>query len=117
MVSTRSNGSTNGAANGTGHFGVNRQPEKRVGNGSRGAASRTPQVAEKTDRSRWRLLDESGRLTWHYLDDDESVRKWPQSVANKWFLGLDTVSTGNQLFMKSSKHNTNTASVGASNLT
>lgn len=44
-----------------------------------------------TDRTRWRLLDERGRQTWHYLRSDEEVKAWPQSTADKWFLGLDTV--------------------------
>ncbi|KAK4948501.1 hypothetical protein LTR28_007429, partial [Elasticomyces elasticus] len=45
---------------------------------------------EKTDYSRWRLLDERGRQTWHYLRTDEEVRKWPQSIADKYHLGLPT---------------------------
>lgn len=45
----------------------------------------------RTDYSRWRLLDEKGRQTWHYLSDDEAAKKWPQSVADKYFLGLPTV--------------------------
>lgn len=47
--------------------------------------------SEKTDYTRWRLLDENGRQTWHYLESDEEVAKWPQSTADKYFLGLDTV--------------------------
>jgi lanosterol synthase len=46
---------------------------------------------EKTDYSRWRLLDERGRQTWHYLEADEDVKEWPQSVADKYHLGLPTV--------------------------
>lgn len=45
----------------------------------------------KTDYSRWRLLDDRGRQTWHYLENDEENEKWPQSVADKYFLGLPTV--------------------------
>jgi lanosterol synthase len=45
----------------------------------------------KTDYSRWRLLDDRGRQTWHYLESDEEAAKWPQSVADKYFLGLPTV--------------------------
>ena len=51
----------------------------------------TPKVDGKTDHSRWRLLDEEGRQTWHYLKTDEEVKEWPQSVADKYFLGLPTV--------------------------
>jgi lanosterol synthase len=46
---------------------------------------------DKTDYTRWRLLDERGRQTWHYLNTDEEIKEWPQSVADKWFLGLPTV--------------------------
>jgi hypothetical protein len=45
----------------------------------------------KTDYSRWRLLDESGRQTWHYLTDDNKAKEWPQSIADKYHLGLPTV--------------------------
>jgi lanosterol synthase len=49
------------------------------------------QKDKKTDYSRWRLLDERGRQTWHYLRTDEEAEKWPQSVADKYYLGLPTV--------------------------
>ena len=45
----------------------------------------------QTDYARWRLLDDRGRQTWHYLESDEESEKWPQSVADKYFLGLPTV--------------------------
>lgn len=45
----------------------------------------------RTDYTRWRLLDERGRQTWHYLSDDEEAEEWPQTIADKWFLGLPTV--------------------------
>lgn len=48
-------------------------------------------LPDRTDYSRWRLLDERGRQTWHYLADDEAAKKWPQSTADKYFLGLPTV--------------------------
>jgi hypothetical protein len=48
-------------------------------------------LPDRTDYNRWRLLDESGRQTWHYLEDDEEVKKWPQTSADKYFLGLPTV--------------------------
>lgn len=46
---------------------------------------------EKTDYTRWRMLDDNGRQTWHYLESDEEVKKWPQNVADKYYLGLATV--------------------------
>lgn len=50
-----------------------------------------PELPEKTDYTRWRLLNEDGRHTWHYLEDDESSRKWPQTLADKYYLGLPLV--------------------------
>jgi lanosterol synthase len=47
---------------------------------------------KKTDYTRWRLEDDRGCQIWHYLESDEECEKWPQSVADKWFLGLPTVS-------------------------
>lgn len=45
-----------------------------------------------TDLTRWRLLNERGRQTWHYLTTDEQIQAWPQSIADKQFLGLQLVS-------------------------
>ena len=45
----------------------------------------------KTDHTRWRLKDEDGRHTWHYLKSDAELAAWPQTAADKYFLGLDTV--------------------------
>ena len=50
-----------------------------------------PKLQERTDYTRWRMLDESGRQTWHYLVDDEDAEEWPQSIADKYFLDLPTV--------------------------
>lgn len=47
---------------------------------------------EKTDYTRWRLKDDRGCQTWHYLESDKDMKAWPQSTADKYFLGLDTVS-------------------------
>jgi hypothetical protein len=51
------------------------------------------ETEQLTDYSRWRLLDEEGRHTWHYLTTDEQVKAWPQTTADKFHLGLDTVCT------------------------
>ncbi|KAI9731939.1 MAG: Lanosterol synthase (Oxidosqualene--lanosterol cyclase) [Cirrosporium novae-zelandiae] len=48
------------------------------------------QSTEKTDLLRWRLLDERGRQTWHYLESDKEMEEWPQTTAERWYLGLDT---------------------------
>ncbi len=50
-----------------------------------------PRQDVKTDYARWRLLGERGRQTWHYLETDEEVEKWPQTVADRYMLGLPTV--------------------------
>lgn len=46
---------------------------------------------EATDIQRWRLLDERGRQTWHYLDSEDKSKEWPQTTADRYFLGLDLV--------------------------
>lgn len=46
---------------------------------------------QRTNLRKWRLLDERGRQTWHYLQSEEEVKSWPQSTADKYFLGLPTV--------------------------
>lgn len=48
-------------------------------------------TTEETDLSRWRLLDESGRHTWHYLKTEKQLKEWPQNAADKYHLGLPTV--------------------------
>ncbi|PGH16342.1 hypothetical protein AJ79_01884 [Helicocarpus griseus UAMH5409] len=52
--------------------------------------NRTLPSDEKTDYSRWRLRDDRGRQTWHYLKTDEELKAWPQTTADKYFLGLPT---------------------------
>lgn len=69
-------------ANGTG------KPQARTSNG----AVKTGARDEKTDYSRWRLEDDRGCQIWHYLETDEQCEKWPQSTADKYFLGMETVS-------------------------
>lgn len=54
-------------------------------------ATKKPRLESKTDYSRWRMRDDKGRLTWHYLEDDEELEKWPQTYADKYFLGLPLV--------------------------
>jgi len=54
-------------------------------------ATKSPNLSGRTDYTRWRLLDEAGRQTWHYLESDEEVKEWPQSIADKWHLNMPTV--------------------------
>ena len=45
---------------------------------------------QQTDFTRWRLRNDRGVQTWHYLENEQS-KAWPMSVADKYFLGFDTV--------------------------
>jgi lanosterol synthase len=45
----------------------------------------------RTDYTRWRLVNEEGRQTWRYLENDAEHHAWPQSIADKYNLGLPTV--------------------------
>lgn len=60
-------------------------------NASDKSAAKKPRLEETTDRTRWRMKDEAGRHTWHYLEDDKDAKEWPQSYADKWYLGLPLV--------------------------
>jgi lanosterol synthase len=79
MVQTRSAGKSNGHANG------------HVNGSAKGHTVISSRQDERTDKTRWRLKDEQGRHTWHYLETDEQINEWPQSVVDKHHLGLDTV--------------------------
>ncbi|KAF2274408.1 lanosterol synthase [Westerdykella ornata] len=74
-----------GRANGT-----NGRLEKR-GNDRKGERSwrDAGRQDEKTDRTRWRMKNDGGVHTWHYLSEEEAAR-WPMSRADKWYLGMDT---------------------------
>ncbi|PWZ01644.1 putative lanosterol synthase [Testicularia cyperi] len=44
-----------------------------------------------TDPARWRLkVSDGGRHLWHYLRDDAQCDAWPQTVEDKYWLGLET---------------------------
>ncbi len=82
--------SVNALANGRANGYANSSP-----NGHTNGHVKTTQLSsssQKTDRLRWRLLDESGRHTWHYLKTDEELAAWPQTTADKYYMGLPTVS-------------------------
>lgn len=59
-------------------------PFEKLQNGS-------PNSEESTDLGRWRLKAERGRHTWHYLSTDKEVELWPQTLADKYSLGLPLV--------------------------
>lgn len=64
------------------------QGEKKSYNGTGTAPNAEDQA---TDIQRWRLLDQRGQHTWHYLETDEEVKAWPQSTADRYHLGLPLV--------------------------
>lgn len=47
---------------------------------------------EFTDLSNWRLKVKEGAQTWHYLTTDEERKSWPQTVWDKYHLGLPIVN-------------------------
>lgn len=51
-----------------------------------------PRIDAKTDRTKWRMKDEDGRHTWKYLEGDDAAKEWPQTYADKYYLGLPLVS-------------------------
>ena len=61
-------------------------------NGAIKSTARTGAQVTGTDHSRWRMKNDRGTQTWQYLESDEEVKEWPQSTADKWYLGMDTVS-------------------------
>ncbi|KAF1812174.1 oxidosqualene:lanosterol cyclase [Eremomyces bilateralis CBS 781.70] len=85
----RASGAAKEKANGSAKKATGTQlgESEKTGNGR---AIPTDPQADKTDYSRWRMLDDGGRQTWQYLRTDEEVAKWPQTAADKYFLGLDT---------------------------
>lgn len=71
----------------------------RTGNGVNSTKEQTGAIAsgverefeiDKTDYTLWRLKVEHGRQTWHYITPEEA-ETWPQSIPEKYHLGLETV--------------------------
>src|SRR5690242_20302123 len=90
MVTTRSSGRdlVTEKPNGVRKRGVEQLAEKdEVTNGN---AHKRPNLRD-TDHTRWRMRNDDGRQTWHYLEDDEAAKEWPLSNADKWYLGLPLV--------------------------
>jgi lanosterol synthase len=50
-----------------------------------------PRISSQLDTTRWRLKDDDSRHTWHYLENDDDAKEWPQSYAEKWYLNLPMV--------------------------
>lgn len=70
-------------------------------NGSANGVLSGQRNEEKTDYTRWRLRDDHGKQTWHYLQTDEQMKAWPQTTADKYFLGLPTVCRLEPVFTES----------------
>ncbi|KMP02262.1 hypothetical protein CIRG_10085 [Coccidioides immitis RMSCC 2394] len=43
----------------------------------------------RSDPRLWRMRAVEGRQSWHYLDEEEA-KKWPQTLADRWYLNLPT---------------------------
>ena len=71
--------------------GLNGHAVENRGNQNGSAKEASVGVEDNTNIYRWRLLDERGCQTWHYLETDEKAKAWPQSIADKYFLGLPLV--------------------------
>ncbi|KAJ4337433.1 Lanosterol synthase erg7A [Ascochyta clinopodiicola] len=79
------NGAINGAAvNGTHKRGANEHTQVPIG------VKSSANGDQKTDYTRWRLRDDRGCQTWHYLHSEDEVKEWPQSAADRYFLGMET---------------------------
>jgi lanosterol synthase len=76
---------TNGAATSNGT--VNRAAKTNAGT----VKARGGELESKTNYDWWRLENVRGRQIWKYLESEEERARWPQSIADKYFLGLDTV--------------------------
>lgn len=61
--------------------------------------TKKPEIEGKTDYARWRLKDDDSRHTWHYLVDDDEVKKWPQSTAEKYYMNLPLVRPDPSLYL------------------
>jgi lanosterol synthase len=44
-----------------------------------------------TNLDNWRLKVEEGAQTWHYLNTDEERAAWPQTLWDRYYLGLALV--------------------------
>ncbi|KAG6093255.1 hypothetical protein E4U30_004486 [Claviceps sp. LM220 group G6] len=63
------------------------KPRKRATDAELGFPQK-PTIEAKTDPTRWRLKDDDSRHSWRYLESEKEAKDWPQSYAEKYFLGL-----------------------------
>ncbi|KFA60958.1 hypothetical protein S40285_02740 [Stachybotrys chlorohalonatus IBT 40285] len=64
------------------------QARKRANPSTNSTVPLVPKLEATTDKTRWRMKDTKGCHTWHYLEDDQAAKEWPQSYADKWYLQL-----------------------------
>jgi lanosterol synthase len=70
---------------------VRRRGEAKQANGSANGSIKHEDVVDlKTDHTRWRMKNDDGRQTWHYLESDDELKAWPMTSADKYYLGMDT---------------------------
>ncbi|CAK7237043.1 Lanosterol synthase (Oxidosqualene--lanosterol cyclase) [Sporothrix curviconia] len=81
-------GKKRGNGNGTEDHGADTDVDGDAPLGGNKNLAKRQKLPERTDPARWRLRDDAGCQTWHYLDDDAEAKKWPQSLADKYFLEL-----------------------------
>jgi lanosterol synthase len=58
----------------------------------RTAALNLSSTPKFTDLNNWRLKVVEGAQTWHYLETDEERKAWPQTLWDKYSLGLPIVN-------------------------
>ncbi|KAK3377543.1 terpenoid cyclases/protein prenyltransferase alpha-alpha toroid [Podospora didyma] len=68
--------------------GSTRKRFSNVNSDTIGHNAKRTRIEDRTDYLRWRLRDDESRHTWHYLEDDEAAKEWPQTHADKYYLGL-----------------------------
>ena len=71
---------------------MNDHHPRRVNKAPRILQANVDESETKTDRSRWRLLDERGRQRWIYLHTEQEAEDWPQADVDRYHLGLSVVS-------------------------
>lgn len=72
----------------------------------RSAALNLSSTPAFTDLNNWRLKVVEGAQTWHYLETEEERKAWPQTIWDKYSLGLPIVNK-HRIQLKYSKLITN----------
>lgn len=59
---------------------------------------------DRTHPHEWRLRNVRGRQTWHHLETKDEQAAWPQTTADKYHLGMDTVGRCYSAIREVSQH-------------